>query len=184
MVATPQGQEWVLQSAGAEYGPYSLDELKLILRSGKLVGEKFVWKRGLVNWLRVEDHDDLAKKLPLALKQGANFVIERGTNYRKSVRSTLIATVAISTKEGKFIGICFDLSQTGLQVTDLRATLQVNEVYDILIIPLTATGVQHFSATARVAWFDGAKQSAGFEFRDEIVKASVVNYLKARQKHY
>ena len=69
-------------------------------------------------------------------------------------------------------------------MTDLRAALRVNDVYDILIIPLIATGVQHFSAKARVAWFDPEKQSAGFEFRDEIAKASVVNYLKARQKHF
>ena len=113
MVATPAKQEWILQSAGAEYGPYSTDELKLILRSGKLTGEKFVWKRGLVNWLRVDDHDDLTKKLPLALQQAEEAVIERGNNVRRSIRSTLIATVAISTGEGKFIGICFDLHRRG-----------------------------------------------------------------------
>ena len=79
MVVAPQKeQEWVLQSGGTEYGPYSIDELKMILRSGKLIGEKFVWKRGLLNWLCVNDQDDLTKQLPLAIEQAAAVLIERG----------------------------------------------------------------------------------------------------------
>jgi hypothetical protein len=183
MVTEPKS-EWILQSAGTEYGPYSLQELSLILCSNKLPGEKFVWKHGLKNWLRADSHDDLMKKLPGALDQSQEIVIERGNNIRKDVRSTLIATVAIWTPKGKFIGICFDLSPNGLQARELRPILQESEIYEILIIPLVASGVKPFSAKARVAWMHPERMVAGFEFHDEVDKISVVNYLKTRQKGY
>jgi hypothetical protein len=177
--------EWILQSSGAEYGPHSMDELRLVLQSGKIKGEKFVWKRGLTNWLRFDDGDDLQSKVAAAVEKSKELVIERGNNIRGHIRSTLIATVAISTKAGKFFGICFDLSKGGLAVTDLEAPdLEKNQIYDILIIPLTATGVQPFSSKARLARLDDDKKGAGFQFLNEVDKISVVNYLKARQKGY
>ena len=177
--------EWVLQSNGVEYGPYSLTELRLVLQSGKLTGEKFVWKRGLTNWLRVNDGDDLQDKVAAAIEKSKELVIERGNNVRAHIRSTLIATVAISTKAGKFFGVCFDLSKGGLAVTELEASgLEKNQVYDILIIPLTTTGVLPFSSKARLARLDEDKRGAGFQFLNEVDKISVVNYLKSRQKGY
>jgi len=180
-----QKTEWVLQSGGAEYGPYSLGELKLVLQSGKITGEKFIWKRGLTNWTRINDRDDLLSKIAEAIEKANELVIERGNNVRGHIRSTLIATVAISTKAGKFFGVCFDLSKGGLAVTDVEAPdLEKNQVYDILIIPLIATGVQPFASKARLARLDDDKRGAGFQFMNEVDKISVVNYLKARQKGY
>jgi GYF domain 2/PilZ domain len=177
--------EWVLQSSGAEYGPYSMAELRLVLQSGKLTGEKFIWKRGLTNWLRINDGDDLASKVAAAIEKSQELVIERGNNIRGHIRSTLIATVAISTRSGKFFGICFDLSKGGLAVTELKAPdLEKNQVYDILIIPLTTTGVQPFSSKGRLARLDADKRGAGFQFMSAVDKISVVNYLRARQKGY
>jgi GYF domain 2/PilZ domain len=177
--------DWVLQSSGAEYGPYSLVELHLVLKSGKLTGEKFVWRRGLLNWFRVEDDVDFEKKLPAAIEAADAFVIERGNNSRGHIRSTLIATVAISTNAGKFFGVCFDLSKGGLAVTDLHAPdLEENQIYEILIIPLIVTGVQPFATKARLARIDADKQGAGFQFLNDVDKISVVNFLKARQKGY
>jgi hypothetical protein len=183
-MVTENKSEWILQSGGIEYGPYSLEELALILCSKKLQGEKFVWRRGLSNWLRADSYDDLMKKLPVALDQSQEVIIERGNNIRKTPRSTLIATVAISTPKGKFVGICYDLSQNGLQARELRPVLQESQVYEILIIPLVASGVKPFTGKARVAWMHEDRMIAGFEFHDEIDRTSIINYLKVRQKGF
>lgn len=46
---------WYLLYQGSEFGPFQLDELKYILKSGKLQGEIFVRKNGAGEWLSLQD---------------------------------------------------------------------------------------------------------------------------------
>jgi hypothetical protein len=175
---------WSLQSGGKEYGPFSVKELGNVLSSGKLRAEKFAWKHGMKNWLKIENLEDLLLQTASKSDEAEGFVIERGRERRVQARSSLIATVTIQTDDGDCTGICSDVSKSGFQVSKLVAKMLVGEKYEIIITPLVATKVKPYPSVAVLAWFDEKKQTAGFGFVKSIEKSTIIRYLTKQQKGY
>jgi hypothetical protein len=156
---------WYLQSQGAEFGPFSFAELGKILNSGKLDGKIYVWKEGLVNWMEVDSVEQLLAELPQA-ERTKGFVIERSTNKRVHVRSSIVATVSMKLDGEIHTGLCLDISEGGLQVGKWSAKVTLGNSYSIIITPLGLTGIAPFTAEAVVSWVNEQSELTGFRFKN------------------
>lgn len=54
-------KEWILLSfktdhpQGRQEGPYSVEDVKAMMRSGSVRGEDYIWRSGLSGWVRIQD---------------------------------------------------------------------------------------------------------------------------------
>src|SRR6516162_2823299 len=106
---------WFLQFQGSKFGPLSMDEVKVILGSGKLTGPLYAWKQGMRDWEAVERLADLAPFVTSAKRETG------GKDQRRAKRIRFMAAVKFSgAGAGRdlatFTGICRDLSRGGMQV--------------------------------------------------------------------
>jgi hypothetical protein len=155
---------WYLQSQGAEFGAFNFAELGKILNSGKLTGKIYVWKEGLVNWMEVDSIEQLLAELPQA-ERTKGFVIERSTNKRVHVRSSIVATVTMELDGEVHTGLCLDISEGGLQVGKWSAKVTLGNSYSITVTPLGLTGIDPFTAEAVVSWVNEKSELTGFRFK-------------------
>jgi hypothetical protein len=105
---------WFLQFQGSKFGPLSMDEVKVILGSGKLTGPLYAWKQGMRDWEAVERVTDLAPFVTAAKRVGNED--QRGAKRIPFMAAIKFSGAGAGRDLATFTGICRDLSKGGMQV--------------------------------------------------------------------
>jgi hypothetical protein len=107
---------WYLQFEGSEFGPLTVSEALVVVKSGKLKGELYAWTPGFVAWKPITEVKELTE-LNGQIKR-----IGSPSDRRSSTRVALLASVrydnGLMTQAGGqiFPGICRDISEGGIQI--------------------------------------------------------------------
>jgi hypothetical protein len=161
--------QYYLQYQGSEFGPFAWKELKAVVTSGKIQGSFFIWTDGLENWVRIQTIAEMNSIVEAATgriifpkKKSKQMDILLGSkNRRGGNRWPVIATCAIvDGRQLKFIGICREISASGMSVVvDRKVNIELGELLPLEIRPISLTGLVSFRITGRVLW-DRPKESA------------------------
>jgi hypothetical protein len=189
-INNPESQrvEWFIQFEGTEFGPFSLEELKRVLKSGRLQGEIYLWNATLENWVPVSAYTTLARIVPH--RQVAHRKVRRSNRKqdlelmrkregRLASRQSLVATVALADSKD-VIGVCANISEQGLQVMiDSEFEFASVENIRLRISPIGITGLHPFEAQVQLTWVNSQAQRAGFRFRNlaAVDQESLQKYL-------
>jgi hypothetical protein len=159
---------WYLQFDGSEFGPFVPNEMIRIIQSNKLKGNLYGWRKGLPNWVPIKSLEhayDLINK-PLQEQSSAANPLEEGISQRLSKRTGLVATIALVDGSKKVVlGICSDISQTGMQLkTEDPHSLETSKSYTLEIQPAGISRMKAFRVSAEVCWIDKEGKKIGFRF--------------------
>jgi hypothetical protein len=150
---------WFLQFQGSKFGPLSIDEVKVVLGSGKLSGPLFAWKQGMHDWEPVERVNDLAPFLKTA---------RPSTDQRVAKRIPFMAAVKFSgAGAGRdlavFTGICRDLSKGGMQVMSSSTPGYPGSLLTLSVEPVSDSTLPRFSCEGVIVRL--LPNNAGFSVR-------------------
>lgn len=113
---------WYLQFEGSEFGPLTLEEVRVIQKSGRLKGKLYAWHEGMEHWIPVD-------QLP-QLPDGVDPTPEN--ERRTGNRIPFLATVSFAGA----VGICRDLSPTGVQIFSNRFPGSKGTPIDLALTPI------------------------------------------------
>jgi hypothetical protein len=181
---------WFLEFQGSEFGPLSLAEVQVILRSGKLKGQLFARREGVLNWMSVEEipefSDDVAatgkgKNKPESAQDSQDAQDER----RVSRRVPLVATVKFNVPgdstagSNMYMGVCRDISTHGVLILSNRVPHGTTEAMQLEVSPLGSTGVEPFVAEVEVVRVLSDKKGFSVRFKklDAVARAALQKYL-------
>ena len=194
---TPLKRElWFLQIDGTEFGPFTQPELEALIAGRKLKGTFYVWHEGMRNW---EPASATAKLAHLAEYLGGRTHVHRervapakksfdgfqSRDLRVAARRALIATVSVETgpRTRFMIGICEDISLTGMQVIlDAAHELRAGSPLTLRVDPLGLTKIQAFTVTGKVAWLKERRLGVAFGTLNPQHKRSLEHYLKSARE--
>lgn len=133
---------WFLQFQDSKFGPLSVDEVKVVLSSGKLSGPLYAWKQGMRDWEPVERVHDLAPFLKVA---------RPSQDQRVAKRIPFMAAVRFSSAGARrdlatFTGICRDLSKGGMRVMSSSNPGFPGSLVNLTIEPVSDATLPLFSA--------------------------------------
>jgi hypothetical protein len=177
---------WYLQFDGSEFGPFVPNEMIRIVQSNKLKGNLYGWRKGIPNWVPIKSLEqayDLINRPQQEQSEEIN-PLEQGITQRLSKRTGLVATIALVEGSKKVVlGICTDISQTGMQLkTEDPHSLEVSKSYTLEIQPAGISRMKAFRVSAEVCWLDQEGKKIGFRF-GELMESDLRNleiYLSSR----
>jgi hypothetical protein len=175
---TSYGTEWCLQSEGIEYGPYTFVEIGAILKSGEFGSSVLLWHDQLNNWLKVENFEEFLEALASAIEESDEIISEKEANTRVWRRRILVASVTAKVGQSTAIGICWDISEGGLQAFRMDARFTKDSVYFLKVTPALATEVPAFNVHAKCVWINEVTKRVGFQFTDPAEKETVAAMLR------
>jgi hypothetical protein len=160
---------WYLQFDGSEFGPFVPAEMIRIIQSNKLKGNLYAWRKGIPNWVPIKSLDqalELVNREIVALPEDEKTPIAEGISQRLAKRTALVATIALVEGSKKTVlGICTDISQTGMQLkTEESHSLEASKSYMLEIQPAGISRMKAFRVTAEVSWIDPEGKKIGFRF--------------------
>jgi len=169
---------WFLQFQGSKFGPLSMDEVKVILSSGKLTGPLFAWKQGMADWEAVEHLHDLAPFMS-AGRRTAN------VDQRRATRIPFMATVKFSgagVGQGlvMYTGICRDLSKGGMSVMSSSNPGFPGSLVTLTIEPVSDASLPRLAVEAVIVRL--LKDNQGFSVRFSKLKPAQQESLAALLK--
>jgi hypothetical protein len=172
------GTEWCLQSECVEYGPYTFTEVAAILKSGEFGNSVLLWHDQLNNWLKVENFEEFLEALASAIEESDEVISEKEANTRAWRRRILVASVATKVGQSMAIGICWDISEGGLQAFRMDARFTKGSVYFLTVTPALSTEVPPFNVHAKCVWINEVTNRVGFQFTDSAEKETVAAMLR------
>lgn len=183
---------WYMQIEGTEFGPFSTAEVESLIASRKLKGAIYVWRAGMTNFIPASACSDFSH---LAIYLGGETAVKRhaavkkkkllATNKRKGTdRRSLIATISVMTspRTGFLIGVCEDISMTGMQIIlDSTNEVEVGAELTLKVDPLGLTQVPAFQIRGKVVWVEAREMRMGFTFAEltSVAERSLSAYLKS-----
>ena len=177
---------WLFQFNRTQYGPLTVDELKLILKKFTLKTSLYAWRPGLKGWVLASDVPELAGLTDRADRadQAKSKVEKSKQNRRKTQRTSLLATIMIGI-EGRatFVGVCKDISQGGVFVTTNEAVMLETPV-EIKVEPVTECGITKFKAEGRVVDTQRHNEGLAIAFTkiNPKTSAEIAAYVKTQHK--
>jgi hypothetical protein len=119
-----QARSWYLYQNNSQFGPFSMEELKNALKTGRISQRIHTWRYGMKTWERIERVAEFHESLVSAggnqkashhskVKVEAKVEVEE---QRQHPRRPLIAKILMSDQESVIVGVCRDISIGGLQV--------------------------------------------------------------------
>ena len=159
---------------GSEFGPLSINEFKNLIKGQKDNSLVYVWYRGLRVWSPLEElplgthlNSELLVTIRNQRRPISLYKIVEGFEGRQAERRHLIAGVYARTPQGtEMIGVCADISRTGIQVwlnTPLFVTMNGTEIA-IEVVPISISGVGKISFKAAIRWYDEEGMRVGLQF--------------------
>jgi len=138
-----------------EYGPFSLNQLRMAFQEKRINDKTFVFAAGMENWQLLGDFklfDQISDSLPPKINDA---------DRRVSVRKPFIARMLFHDNNSVFEGICRDISVGGLQVLVSEFPGKVGDSVSLNVHPDNSD--YHFTASGTVVRkLDG---DAGFSLR-------------------
>ncbi len=126
----------------AEYGPFSLEQLKRAYEEKRINEKTFIFTPGMTTWVLLGDFerfDDIAGTLPPQISE---------EDRRFNVRKPFVARLFFHDNKQVYEGICRDISVGGLQVLVSDFPCQVGEKISMNVHPDNSD--YHFTASGKV----------------------------------
>lgn len=144
-----------------EYGPYSLEQLKLAYDQNRISGKTFFYTSGMASWSFLADmpifeevFSETAPKLD-------------DVDRRVTVRKPFVARMFFHDNKVVYEGICRDISEGGMQVLTSECPVHLGEEVSMNVHP--DNGDYHFVAKGKVVRVLDGKQ--GFSLRFNSLEA-------------
>ncbi len=120
-VATPAGRVWYVFTNKAQYGPFAKTEVELMIESGRVDSNSYLWKKGMLNWEAAGTVREFTVPAGTDSKSDNN---EQREAPRKPYEAKILMT------DGQEVGwaICRDVSIGGMQVLMDHSPGQVGTV--------------------------------------------------------
>ena len=155
----------------AEFGPYTLKQLRQAFQENRINGKTFVFVPGLDNWKFLADtplFGEITDAMPPIIEDG-----ER----RMSPRRPFVARLLFHDKSKVYEGVCRDISVGGLQILVAGFHAKVGDTIKMNVHP--DNGDTCFSASGKVVRSLGGNQglSLKFENLDEQSKTLIQKYI-------
>ncbi len=155
-----------------EYGPYSLNIIKQLLKENRINGKTFVLIKGMKDFKILADFSDyqeIFNEVPPVIKE-----IDRRSNQRKP----FVARLFVENNKKVYEGICRDISVGGMQVLMDDFQGKAGEMISINVHPENSD--YHFTASGQVVRILEGKSGFSFRFENlsEEAKNSIDKYLK------
>jgi hypothetical protein len=175
---------WYLFYSEAQFGPFSVEEVRRFLQVGKIHGRVYAWCDGMGDWARLETlelfESEVAqasqvreqKKKPAAPKEN-----------RSAPRRPLVAKILMANQESVIVAVCRDVSVGGMQVLTDRIPGAVGARIKMNVSPANRVGkgekeIEPFVAQGEIVRI--LEDGCGFSFRfDRLPEAS----LRAIEKY-
>jgi hypothetical protein len=152
---------WFVGVGGAEFGPLEPEELKQVLKAGKLKGQIRLWNETLKNWTPVAKFPAFASLVPGGESQLAQPPADRRTGFRQ----VLVASIMLA-HNLREVGFCSNISPDGLQIAIGSGDPGIKQAEEVIltVVPIGVTGHTAFHVRAKVAWVNPQIGRAGFQF--------------------
>jgi hypothetical protein len=181
-----QGVEWYLICDAKEFGPLTLREAVLILKSGRLKGKILARKDGMEQAVSVEEVAELDVNAH-SLRKIVQVKHHKGEDKRVSQRAPLLAEVHFSSGEGVgdlsvYSGICRDISVRGMLILATRCPTTLGVKVKLNVAPLKNQGIGPFTTMAEVVRILPDKNgfSVRFDKMPETALAALTSYVAGK----
>lgn len=160
------------ETAAADYGPFSLKQLKQLFKENRINGKTFIFTTGMKEWKVMGDlpeYQEIFQELPPPIKDA---------DRRTAARKPFIARLFVQNNKKLFEGICRDISVGGMQVlvSDFKGV--AGDKISINVHPENTE--YHFTASGVVVRV--LEGNAGFSFRfqdlNDEAKRSIEKYIQ------
>lgn len=155
---------WYLQYRGSGFGPLSLAEIKMVIKSGKMQGPLFAMGPGLEKWTKIENVPQLEDLMNLMKGIETNSFKEK----RKSERTELIAVVRFHYKDdpsgSHHLGVCRDLSTGGMMIVTHHLPPKNAAIVELEVQPEEESCVTPFAVNGVVRHMLADKSGYSIEF--------------------
>lgn len=158
---------------GAEYGPFSIDQLKRLYEENRINEKTYIFTTGMENWTIVADFE------LFATISGGQIAEVKEDERRAHTRKPFVANMYFHDESQLFEGVCRDISVGGLQVLVSDFPGQINDEVTMNVHPENSEF--SFVATGKIVRIlDG---NSGFSLRfhsigDEAMSA-ISTYLQS-----
>lgn len=141
--------------SNADYGPFSLKQLKQLHKENRINGKTFVFTTGMKEWKILGDlpeYQEIFEELPPVIKEA---------DRRTAARKPFVARLFIQNNKKLYEGICRDISIGGMQVLVDQFAGQTGDKITINVHPENSE--YHFAASGVVVRI--LEGNSGFSFR-------------------
>lgn len=179
LVEAGPGGRWFLQFDGSEYGPFSQGEIRVVLESGKVRGDLYVWREGMESWVPIQEVPELVQWLQRSRAGGP--AGGKAPDGRAAERFALIATVSVIYENIRLVlGVCRDISATGMQILTNHQPGPVGTMLSLSVTPGGGTGLKPFTVDAEVVRFleDAQGFCVKFDNLSTQAREALAQYLK------
>jgi hypothetical protein len=195
---------WFLHYAGAQFGPYSVEEIARLVRIGRIRGRAYAWRDGMPTWERLEkveglrsilalDEADLAGAVAPALVASeaeqndapavsmSRTQSEVHAEQRQFPRRPLVARIVMTEADtGEVaLGLCRDVSVGGMQILTEHRPAGAGSRIRINVSPSggeTSPTIPAFVAEGEVVRL--LEEGRGFSFRFENLSAEAKSSIE------
>ncbi len=159
-------------SSSAEYGPFTLKQLKQLFSENRINGKSYLFTSGMREWTLLADlpeYQEIFEEMPPVIKE---------SDKRAGLRKPFIARLFIQNNKNFYEGICRDISIGGMQILIDNFKGMAGDKITINVHPENSD--YHFTASGVVVRM--LEGNSGFSFRfqgltDE-AKNSIEKYLQ------
>lgn len=123
------GMDRNAQETGAEYGPFSLDQLKRLFEENRINEKTYIFTTGMENWSLLADFE-----LSGQITGGALSEIE-DDERRAHVRKPFVANMYFHDQSTLYKGVCRDISVGGMQVLVSDFPGKINDTVTMNVHP-------------------------------------------------
>jgi hypothetical protein len=157
---------------GAEYGPFSIDQLKRLFEENRINEKTYIFTTGMDNWTIVVDFE------LFGIISGGKIVEIEDDERRAHLRKPFVANMYFHDESQLFEGVCRDISIGGLQVLVSNFPGQINDEVTMNVHPENSDF--SFVATGKIVRIlDG---NSGFSLRFHSIgdeaKSAISTYLQ------
>lgn len=175
---------WYLHYSDAQYGPFSTDEVRSYLVSGRIHSGVHIWKEGMPGWDTVQNLSKSESKFQVGSSSagGTPSIPQAPKESRKSPRRPFTAKILLASGESVSAAVCRDISIGGMQVLSdsnpgkpgTRIKVNVSpDSSDAQVKPFVAEGV-----IVRILE-DGRGFSYRFDKLSDDAKKAIENYIRS-----
>lgn len=157
----------------AEYGPFSLNELKQLFTDGRINERTFLFTAGMGNWSFIGDlpiYSSFFTQIPPQINQ---------VDRRVSVRKPFVARLLFHDETEVYEGICRDISVGGLQILVSDFPARAGEVITMNVHP--DNGPYKFTAKGVVVRVLDGNQGFSLRFKD--LSQEAINAIESYLSH-
>ena len=113
---TPLVVRWFLYHNETQYGPFASEEVRELLRAGRVSEKVFAWREGLEDWKRLGEIAEFVGVKPPVKASAVRTKSTELEERRAAPRAPLVATIRMADDARVLVGVCRDISVGGMQV--------------------------------------------------------------------